>query len=621
MAGELLHNGLVYLGTALVCVPIAKRLGVGSVLGYIIGGIIIGPFFLGLIGKEGEAVMHIAEFGVVMMLFAIGLEMNPSFFWKMRHKVFGMGLLQLLVTTLCLLPIFMWLFHLEWKASIALSLSLAMSSTAIVLQTLKEKGIDKTEAGEASFSILLFQDIAVIPLLALIPLLGGTTDNTPTKTIALPSLLQYLDAVPGLLLLLAIGFVYIISRFLVSIVLHFIAQLQARELFTVFALFLVIAISTIMQLAGISAALGAFMAGVLLANSEFRHELESDIAPFKGLLLGIFFIAVGSTINFLVILENTGVFVQTLVLVLVIKAIVLIGIGKIFSLQLSQQVVLGILLSQVGEFAFVLLGTIQSFNLLPKTTYDLFMAVITFSMIATPVILYLYQRFLEIYLNPKFEDTTSSLPEIEQKSNVILIGFGHFGSTLGRFLRANKVNTTIIDNDSDRVSLLRKMGFDVYYGDGTRLDLLEAAGAAEACIIISAIDGPDENLTLSELVAKHYPNAKFFVRAKNRFDAYELMEKEVTHIQRESLNDSVLMGVEILSSMGYRRYTSYRKAQDFIKYDREALAKLALLRKDNDSYIASAKEEIALQERLLQEDSKFMQTQKDHAWDASLREN
>ncbi|EOZ97158.1 potassium efflux system protein [Indibacter alkaliphilus LW1] len=488
------------------------------------------------------------------------------------------------------------------------------------MQTLKEKGLDKTQAGQNSFSVLLFQDIAVIPILAILPLLAVNSFAEDSELHHLPEIFSFLNEFPSLLLLLAVGFVFVLSKYLLPFMLHLIAKVHMRELFTAAALFFVIGIAWLMEAVGISAALGAFMAGVLLANSEFRHELEADINPFKGLLLGIFFTAVGSTINFdIIATQPLKVFLIVLVLMLV-KWGVLFIIGKRFKLVSDQNILFAFLLCQVGEFAFVLLGSIGQLGIVPKQDLDLFMAVVTISMMVSPLLLFINEKFVAPLFGIK-EKEEKTYDEIDAHNKIILIGFGHFGSTIGRFLRANNINATIIDNDSDRVNLLRKMGFKVFYGDGTRIDLLESAGAKEAQILISAIDGSHTNIELSELLPKHFPDLKLFVRAKNRYDAYELMDKGIKHIHRESLIDSVYMGVDILAELGFRKYTLHRKAQDFIKYDNMALEKLYKNRNSKD-HIGLLREEIEQQEKLLQEDVLFLEkSNDDNAWDKSHREN
>ncbi|TJZ53743.1 potassium transporter [Sphingobacterium olei] len=621
MAADLFQNALIYLGTAIVCVPISKKLGIGSVLGYLIGGILVGPFVLGLIGTDGHDVMHTAEFGVVMMLFVIGLELNPAQFWKMKTKIVGLGGLQMLLTGLLLFPLLYFVLSFSLNASLALAMTFAMSSTAIVLQTLKEKNLDKTPAGQNAFSVLLFQDIAVIPILAVLPLLALQSVSDSQEHHQLPGFLSVMEDYPSLLLLLAVGFVFVLSKYLLPIFLRLIAKVQMHELFTAAALFFVIGIAWLMEAVGISAALGAFMAGVLLANSEFRHELEADINPFKGLLLGIFFTAVGSTINFDIIAADPLKVSAIVFSLLFVKWIVLFVIGKKFKLASDQNILFAFLLCQVGEFAFVLLSSIGQIGIVPKDDLDLFMAVVTISMMVSPLLLFINEKFIAPKIGVTEKNTEKSYDEIEAHHEVILIGFGHFGSTLGRFLRANHIQATIIDSDSDRVNLLRKMGFNVFYGDGTRLDLLESAGARDAKILISALDNPHTNMELFDMLPKHFPHLKLFVRAKNRNDAYELMDKGIDHIFRESLLDSVYMGVDVLSELGLRKYTLHRKAQDFIVYDNEAMKKLAEHRTSKE-YLGNFREEIELQERLLQEDSVFIaESEEDNAWDSSVRES
>ncbi len=617
MASDLFQNALIYLGTGIVCVPISKKLGIGSVLGYLIGGILVGPFVIGLIGTEGHDVMHTAEFGVVMMLFVIGLELNPAQFWKMRTKIVGLGGLQMLLTAILLFPILFFVFSFSFYASLALAFTLAMSSTAIVLQTLKEKGIDKTHAGQNSFSVLLFQDIAVIPLLALLPLLALNTSAAATAEHRLPEFLSFLEDYPSLMLLAAVVFIFFLSKYLLPVFLRIIAKVQMHELFTAAALFFVIGIAYLMEMAGISAALGAFMAGVLLANSEFRHELEADINPFKGLLLGVFFTAVGSTINFDIIALDPLRITSLVLTLMLVKWLVLFFIGKKFGLVSDQNLLFAFLLCQVGEFAFVLLTAIGGLGILPRESLDLLMGAVTISMMVSPLLLFLNEKLIAPRFGVKEEIAPGKFDTIDDHNKVILIGFGHFGSTIGRFLRANNTAATIIDNDSDRVNLLRKMGFKVFYGDGTRLELLESAGAKDARILISALDNPYLNMQLAELLPRHFPNLKLFVRAKNRNDAYELMDLGVENIHRESLIDSVYMGVDVLSELGLRKYTLYRKAQDFIKYDNEALAKLYRHRKTT-GYIGRLREEIEIQESLLQEDKVFLEKTEDNAWDSSV---
>ena len=615
MAGDLLQNALIYLGSAILFVPIAKKLGIGSVLGYIMAGIITGPFVLGLIGHEGEDVMHTAEFGVVMMLFIIGLELSPQSFWKMKQRILGLGGLQMLFTALFLYPMFAWIFGFSVNTAAALALSFSMSSTAIVLQTLKEKSLDKSEAGRSAFAVLLFQDIAVIPLLALLPLLAGIQQSGVDHYSSNP-ILQFLQTHTTITLLSAIGIIYLSSRFILNPFLHYIGRTGIRELFTAAALLIVIGISWMMIQVGISAALGAFFAGVMLANSEFRHELESDIEPFKGLLLGVFFTAVGSTINFQVIADKASQILLAVVLIMLLKSAVLFLLGRRFRIGNNQNLLFALLLSQAGEFVFVLLSSVLQLKMLDKSQGDFWMAVVTLSMIVSPLLLFMYEKMIAPrYLRKMTEPQPDYHVDPDEEHTVIIAGFGHFGSNIGRFLRANHVKATYLDMDIDRVQFLRRMGFNVHYGDATRLDLLEAAGAAKAKILISAIDDPAKTEKLAELAKKHFPHLQLFLRARNRYDAYNLMEHAYGEVTIEGLHSSVHMAADVLTQLGHRRYTVTRKAADFIRYDTASMEKLIKEREDMNQYISQVKEEIAEQEKLLQEDRKFMDKIPDSAWD------
>src|SRR5664280_804851 len=371
MSNIFLHDALIYLAAAVVFVPIAKKLGMGSVLGYLLGGIIIGPFFLGFIGQEGKDIMHFAEFGVVMMLFLVGLELEPSNFWRMLNLILGTGSVQLCTTTILIFAVFLFI-GFSWQAALACGLALAMSSTAIVMQTLREKGLTRTESGKSSFAVLLFQDIAVIPILALLPLLAFSAVHAPaTGNVTL------LSGQPGwaqtLTLLGAVGLVILSGRFVIVPFLRFIARIHLRELFTAAALLIVIGTAYIMMLVGLSPALGTFLAGVVLANSEFRHELESDIEPFKGLLLGLFFIAVGASINFKLLIDSPLQIISLVFAVITVKTIVLLGTGRIFKITFDQNRIFALGLSQVAEFAFVLFGFMHQLHILPDHLTDIMM--------------------------------------------------------------------------------------------------------------------------------------------------------------------------------------------------------------------------------------------------------
>lgn len=615
MTEGFLFQAVIYLTAAVVCVPLAKKIGLSSVLGYLLAGILIGPFVFGFIGEEGEDIMHFAEFGVVMMLFLIGLELEPSQFWRMRRIIVGMGGLQVL-GTLLLFSLVAFFLGFDWRVSLVMGMAISLSSTAIVLQTLKEKGLMGTSSGQSSFSVLLFQDIAVIPMLALMPLLAVTQAATGPDPHAHES---FFDGLPAWLQTLAVlgsvGVIVLSGRFLIVPLLRIVSKTHLRELFSASALLIVIAIAFLMQLVGLSPALGAFLGGVVLANSEFRHELESDLEPFKGLLLGLFFIAVGASVNFHLIASNPGTIAAWVVAVLVAKSGVMLMIGRIFKLSTDQNILFGTGLAQIGEFAFVLLAFASQLGILPRENSDLLMAVTALTMTLSPVLNIAIERGLLPRIGT-VEREDRPMDEINEQNAVILVGFAHFGSTVGRFLRAHGVQATILDNDSDRVDLLRKMGFRVYYGDATRVDLLESAGAPNAKILISAIDSPETNLRLVEAVRKHFPHLQLMIRAHNRSDAYELLDLGVEDIYRESIDTSLRMGVDALKKLGFRSYSVTRSAQNFLKYDEASMRKLAKDRHDKQQYIVRVRDEISQQEILLSEDLRTILASSDHAWDS-----
>lgn len=613
MSSAFLFDAMIYLAAAVVFVPIAKKLGMGSVLGYLIGGIVIGPYFLGFVGHGGKDIMHFAEFGVVMMLFLIGLELEPAIFWRMRKLIFGTGVVQMGATTLLCFLILQFI-GFSWQASLACGLALSMSSTAIVMQTLREKGLSNTESGRCSFSVLLFQDISVIPILALVPLLALPGVQAPSAEHA-----SFMDGLSGwgqtLVLLVAANSVVLIGRFVLIPVLRFIARIRLTELFTAAALLIVIATAYLMVLVGLSPALGAFLAGIVLATSEFRHELEGDIEPFKGILLGLFFIAVGASINFSLIIKNPVIIMATVAGVIMLKSVVLFATGKIARLSFDQNMIFALGLGQVGEFAFVLFEFIGRLNIISADTTDMMMGATAISMTVTPLLLLINERLIAPRFGTKEAVVEKEADAISGKHPVIIAGFGHFGSTIGRFLRANGVEATILDNDSDRVDLLRSMGFTVFYGDATRLQILKSAGAETAKILIAAIDSPEINFGLVDKIKKSFPDLTVMVRAKNRYDAYDLLDMGINDVYRESVDTSVRLGVDVLIKLGFRKYSATRAGQLFIKYDEAALRQLAQHRHDQEAYVFNVREQIALQEQILANDRKASPNIHDHAWD------
>ena len=409
--------------------------------------------------------------------------------------------------------------------------------------------------------------------------------------------------------------IYLGGRYLFVPVLRIVAKTGLRELFTASSLLLVVSVAMLMQTIGMSPALGTFLAGVVLANSEYKHELESDLEPFKGLLLGLFFIGVGASINFDLIFSKPLLISALVAGVMTIKFIVLIITGKIFSIKLDQNILFAFALAQVGEFSFVLLSFTNQLTIISREWMDIFMAVTAITMTLTPLFLLINEKVIDPRTGVKEKPESRTEDEISEKHPVIIAGFGHFGSTIGRFLRANGIESTILDHDSDRVSLLRKMGFKVFYGDATRMDVLKSAGAESAKILIAAVDSPQINFDLVEKTKKAFPNLRVMVRAKSRMDAYELLDMGIEDVYRESIDTSIRLGVDVLIKLGFRKYGATRAGQTFLKYDEAALHKLALHRHDQEAYLYNSREQIEIQEQLLAEDRKIIPHLHDHAWD------
>lgn len=568
-------NALLFLGAAIIMVPVVRKLGLSSVIGYILGGIIIGPFVLKLTGKETNDIMHATEFGVVMLLFMVGLELEPRKFWAMRKRIVGLGLSQMGFTIIFLFLIFLFA---GWRTdqAIAVAMCFAMSSTAIVLQTLQEKNLFRTVAGEASFSTLLFQDIAVIPILALLPIIAK---YQPKEENTVQLLLQkYPEWIQASAVILGVATLILLGRYVFVPFLRYVSKSGMSELLTASSLFLVIGVSELMVMIGLSPALGAFLAGVMLANSEFRHELEAQIDPFKGLLLAVFFVSVGSTINFHTIQQDPVFIFSTVAVVLTVKFFVLFLTGKFFKIENKQNFFYAFALSQVGEFAFVLINYSTNLYLLNKVLNSQMMAVTAITMCITPFLLILNEKVISKKFNPvdvNEDDEFHILDNKVPQKKVIIVGFGHFGSTVGRLLKANKIAATVLDYDSDRVKLLRSYGFKVFYGDATRIPVLRAAGIEEAELLVLCLDDPEDNKFIANLVKENYPDVKIFVRAKNRLDAYYYLNNGITNIYRETLGTAVDMAVDVLHETGMRKYAARRLGKRFVNIDKASVRKLA----------------------------------------------
>jgi monovalent cation:proton antiporter-2 (CPA2) family protein len=582
-------QAFVYLTAAVVAVPLAKRVGLGSVLGYLLAGVVIGPFVLGLVGAEGQDVMHFAEFGVVMMLFVIGLELEPSLLWRMRAPILGLGGLQVLLTGAVVTGIAVSL-GVAWQPAIAIGMVVSLSSTAIVLQTLAERGLLKTSAGQSVFSVLLFQDIAVIPMLALMPLLA--TGHVELAGDGHGAAEAWISGLPGwargLAVLGAVALIVFGGRYLLRPVFRAIAQVRMREVFTAAALLLVIGIALLMGQVGLSPALGTFLAGVVLASSEYRHELEANIEPFKGLLLGLFFIAVGASIDFEIIGGAPALIVGLTLSMILLKFVILVALARVFRLPTDQA--------------------------LTALTEPL-VAAVALSMAMTPVLL----TFNERVLRPRFGTQVADDREpdvIEEANEVIIAGFGSFGSTVGRLLRSQGVSTTVLDHDSEQVDLLRRLGLKVYYGDATRMDLLETAGTGSAKVLVLALDDPPTTLKVAKAAKARWPHLTVYARAFEWRDSSDLYEVGVDHVYREALDASLRLGTDVMRGLGFRAYHSERAAQKFLRHDQESLSYLATLRgEEPEVFISAARQRIEALEAMLAADLRDHDLEEDAGWD------
>lgn len=601
----------IFLVAASITVPIAKKLGLGSVLGYLIAGIVIGPFGFSMIGQV-EEVMHFTEFGVVMMLFLVGLELKPSLLWKLRVPILGMGGIQVFLSVAVISGVL--LIFIPWQQSFAIGLTLASSSTAIVLQTLNEKGLMNSPTGRSIFSVLLFQDLAVIPMLAFMPLLatmpihnGRHEEEVLLDIASLPGYLQLI------ITFLAILLIFLISKFASRPIFRAIAATRVREIFVATALAIVVGISLLMTFVGLSPALGTFLAGVVLADSEYRHELESDIESFKGLLLGIFFISIGASLDFKLIIDEISLIGGIVAGLFLLKAIVLYIVGTIFKIGGKEKVLFAVCLAGGGEFAFVLFQFTKANGILPESIIEPFISAVAISMFFSPILFILYEKLSDL---DSPEQSNQKADTIEREGHkVILAGFGRLGLDLGRFLISAGVKPVIIDNDASNVDILRKFGFEVYYGDITRLDLLHSAGAENAELLIITMSDVEISIKLIELAKKHYPHLKIAVNAEDRSATYQLMNVGITNIRRETYGSALALGQDALKLIGVDPYEAYRMMRLFRKKDEDMIPELYKeAKKDLDSYISLYRQHSADLEELLNMDLETNDTELDKAW-------
>jgi monovalent cation:proton antiporter-2 (CPA2) family protein len=616
---SVLVQAFVYLLAAVVFVPIAKRLGLGAVLGYLIAGIAIGPWALGLVGQEGNHVMHFAEFGVVMMLFLVGLELRPAMLWQMKKPILGLGGLQV-VATAAVVGGGALALGVAWPQAIAIGLVAAMSSTAIVLSSLAERNILRSDGGQAAFSVLLFQDISVIPILAVFPLLGAapvaaTAAAAADAQPAWVTVLHLLGAVVGVILA---------GRFVVQPLFQFLARVKLRESFIAAALMLVVGTALLMQQVGLSPALGTFLAGVVLADSEYRHELESDIEPFKGLLLGLFFISVGAQIDFGLIAADPAVITGIVVAVMAGKLLVLAALGRGFGLDRPARWILAVSLAQIGEFAFVLISFAGQNHIFGDEIGKPLIAATAISMALTPLMFVALER----WILPRVTDDDAPVRPHDEIAHadtpVVIAGYGRYGQMVGRILRANRIPMTILDLDPDIVDFVARLGVKVYYGDASRLDLLHAAGCARAKLFVLAVDNAAESTKIAEEVRKHFPHLTILARCVDRQHYYTLRELGIDKVFRETFGSAWETGVEALRAMGYRANTAYRLGRRWREHEEKLLEDQLVMRRsatpDSEVMVARVRRGMDEAERLMGGEDPTRLDAEHAAWDnESLR--
>ena len=577
-----LTYGLMYLSAAVLAVPLAKALGLGSIIGYLAAGIAIGPWGLGLVSNVQD-ILHFAEFGVVLMLFLVGLELQPSRLWAMRRPIFGTGSAQVLG---CAAVLFAagWLAGLPWRISLVAALGLALSSTAIALQVLAERNLMRTSSGQAGFSILLFQDVAAIPILALLPLLGaaaGAGDDHSAGEVLLEAL-----KIVGV-----IGAIVLGGRLLLRPLLRWIAKSRTPEIFTAASLLLVVGIAYLMVMVGLSMALGAFLAGVLLADSEYRSELEADIEPFKGLLLGLFFIAVGMSIDFGVLMRSPWLMAGILLGFLALKAVVIYTLAKVAGVPYQERPVFTLLLAQGGEFAFVVFQAAAGAQVFSAETASLLIGAVALSMLISPLLLVLVDRAL---LRRYAQLKPAAPPEQEisepQEAPVIIAGFGRYGQIVARVMLAQGIPTTVLDHSVEILEIARAFGYRVFYGDATRLDLLRIAGAEHARVLVVAVDDPEQSLKIVTLARKHFPQLQVVARARDLTHWNKLRDLGVTLVQRELFESSLASARTVLELMGQSPTLAQEMTRRFREHNIALADRMYPHHKDRAKMVAVARE-------------------------------
>jgi monovalent cation:proton antiporter-2 (CPA2) family protein len=605
---QFLLGAFVYLTAAVLAAPIAARLGLGSVLGYLMAGILIGPAVLNLVGQQQAEVMHFAEFGVIVMLFLVGLELQPAKLWSLRKPILGLGGLQVAATAAAV-GIAAFLLIKDWKAALCIGLILAMSSTAIVVQSLNERRQMQTSAGQSIFSVLLFQDISVIPMLALLPLLAvhqSTDNHSLSLIVGFPIWAQ------TLIVLAVVAGIVVGGRYLMRPLFRYVAQSGIREIFVAFAILIVVGITLLMQLVGLSAALGTFLAGVVLAESEYRHELEMDLDPFKGLLLAVFFMAVGGSIDFALLMASPASILAIVLGFILVKLIALYAVARLHRLNAADSAGFAFNLAQGGEFAFVLVSFCLGLALITGAHAQLLVAIVAMSMALAPLLMMLNDRVIQ----PRFAQVGEqrSADTIDERARVIIAGHGRFGMTIGRILQAKGYSSVVLDHDAEQIDALRKFGFRVFYGDASRIDLLEAAGAGEAEILVIAVDDREKILEIAATAHKHFPRLRIFARSFDRVHAYDLLNAGIDDVYREVFSSSVDMGEDVLVALGQHPFEAHRAARTFRNLDEQLMREAAKHRGNQEMMVDIARRGRSELSRILEGDRVASPVQNDDAW-------
>jgi glutathione-regulated potassium-efflux system ancillary protein KefC len=596
-----LTGSLIYLAAAVIAVPVAKFLGLGSIIGYLGAGILIGPWGLKLV-TDPQDMLHFAEFGVVLMLFLVGLELEPRRLWQLRRPIFGWGSVQLFGSAVLMTGVAV-AFGVDWRLALVAGLGLAMSSTAIGLGALNERNLMATSSGQSVLSVALLQDVAAIPIIALVPLLavaglheqGGGWEGAAKAV--------------GVIAAIVLG-----GRLLLRPALRWIARSETPEIFTAASLLLVVATAALMQAVGLSMALGAFLAGVLLAESEYRRELETDIEPFKGLLLGLFFIAVGMSIDFAVVLQQPGLVALVVAGLLLIKALVLWTMARTMPLPVAERPVFIILLAQGGEFGFVVFQAAAGAQVIDAATASLLVAAVALSMLLTPLLLVASDRWLAPRLAGRGRATMAELSE-QQHAPVIIAGLGRYGQIVARVLFANGVTPTVLDHDAEQIEAMRRFGWLAFYGDATRLDLMRTAGAEKARLLVLAIDDVEQSVAVARMAREHFPHLTLVARARNVQHYFELRELGVTLVERETLDSALMSARSALEVLGWEPHEARNLALRFRKHTIDQLEQMLPHRKDRSKLIAAAKQgRQQLEEQFAQERQEALERRERAGW-------